>query len=56
MDPTKFAAILMSKLEIVKREQDLKEKLDRNILEVSVSFILFSLDLEISILDDYFNS
>lgn len=36
MEPAKFAAILMSKLEIVKREQELKEKLDRNILDAGV--------------------
>lgn len=36
MRPNDFAAILIEKLEAVKREQESQEKLDRKLLEVSI--------------------
>lgn len=35
MKPDQFAAILIEKLEIVKREQDAQDMLDRKLMEVS---------------------
>lgn len=35
MEPKQFAAILIEKLENVKRSQEAQEKLDRKLLEVS---------------------
>lgn len=41
MKPEEFAAILIEKLENVKRDQESKESLDRKLLEVSLLIFIY---------------
>lgn len=45
MKPDQFAAILIDKLEGVKRNQEAQEKLDRKLMEVSFKNFLFQLKM-----------
>lgn len=54
--PDEFASILIEKLEIVRREQDAQDKLDRKLLEVNGLFIFSNVYIYINFLSIIFQN